>query len=310
MFLLPPIGPPVQEVVRREIAVGERLLLVCRAWSHEAVVAPDGRVRLPGNQRIPAVRRTLAELRAAVPKLSAVRRIASPDSGFPILPSGRILRVAPATSLLDALRGLPPVERVTVFSADDSSSTVERAAFRTRLLVAGDALVLGREAALPRATVLGGVLRPGDFDIDESTTLGSLVASAGGLAPRALTESVHIERDRKSLGPFALPRDAATPIRSGDVVRISVGEQAAYVSIAGAVKKPGLIEVAPEMTVAQAIAAAEGLTLPAETLLISLRSITDPKRKSVKAKATELHKFPTLKAGDLIEIAPPPRRSQ
>ncbi len=310
MFLLPPQGPLSTSGTRREIAVGERLLLVTRTCSHETVVASDGRIRLATGERIPAVRRTLSELSAASPRLVSVRRLPTPGTGFPLLSSGAVLRVAEGTTLLDALRGLPPVESVTVFDARDSAVTIPRAAFGTRRLWAGDALALGSEAKEARATILGGVLRPGTFDVAEGTTLGTLVASAGGLAPRALAGAIVIEREKNSLGPFTLPRDAATPLRGGDVIRVPVGDKAAYVSVAGAVKRPGLIEVAPDMTVAQAIEAAGGLTLPATSLLVSLRSITDPKRKSVKGKATELEKFPTLKGGDLLEIAPPPPRSQ
>lgn len=303
MFLLLP-----QDLPRREIVVGERLLLISAVCAHEAVVASDGRIRLPGGERVPAVRRSLAELRAALPRLKTIRRLSLPGAGFPILPDGLILRVADGTTLLDALRGLPAVARAMIFAADDSLTTIERAAFGTRRLVAGDALILERETGSPTATILGGVLRPGMFDLIESTTLGNFVALAGGLALRALRDQIIIERGKTSLGPFTLPRDATTPVLAGDLVRVPVTNVAAYVSVTGAVKRPGLVEVAIDMTIAQAIEATGGLTLPASGLLITLRSITDPKRKTVRAKATELAKFPTLKGGDLLEIAPPPIR--
>ena len=300
----------LQEPIRREILVGERLLLACPRWRHEAAVAPDGRLSFPTGERIVAVRRTLAEFRAAHPRLTSVRRVPGRNAGFPILPSGRVLRVADDTPLLDALRGLPPLASVAVISAEDAATTVPRTEFGRRRLAPGDALIFGKEATVARVTILGGVLRPGVFEAADAPTLAALIAKAGGLASRALSERILIERGGKPLGPYALAHDGGTPIEPGDAVRVPVTNTAAYVSIAGAVRKPGLYEVLPEMTVAHAIQAAGGLTLPEGSLLVSLRSITDAKRKSVKGKATDLGKFPILKGGDLLEIAPPPPRPQ
>lgn len=301
MFLLPP-----PEVVRREIAVGERLLLTSPRMSYESFVANDGRLRLRGGERVPAVRRTLAELLAALPSLVAIRRLPTSNAGILILPMGNVLRIADGTPLLDALRGLPAVESVTILDTQDRSFSVPRAAFGGRRLDAGDALILGKEARSSQVSVVGGVKRPGVYEIIGTTTLADAILLAGGLSQRALVEKVLIERERKPLGPFTLPRDGATPIRPGDVIRVPVSEAVAYVSVAGAVKRPGLIEIVTEMSVAQAIEAAGGLTLPVGGLNVVLRSVTDPKRRTIRGRASDLTKFPTLKGGDILEIAPPP----
>ena len=307
MFL--PVLPPqfaALEIPRREIGVGERLLLISPNYSHECVVAADGRVRLPNGERVPAVRRTLAEFREAFPRFTSVRRVTSEGEGVTILPGRLRLRVADGLFLTDALRGLPSTETVTILGPEDSATVCPRSLFATTRTRAGDALVLGRELPKAQVSVVGGVGKAGVYEIADSATLGDVISCAGGLMPRALADVVVIERAKRPLGPFALPRDAATPVLAGDVIRVAVSDKIAYLSIAGAVRRPGLIEVAPEMTVAQAIAAAGGLTLPVESLLVSLRSITDPKRKPIRGKASDLSKFRTLQGGDLLEIAPPP----
>ncbi|RYG83970.1 hypothetical protein EON77_06690, partial [bacterium] len=236
MFLpLPPQMAPVTEI-RREIAVGERLLLRFPSFSHECVVANDGRIRLASGERVVAVRRTLVELLTALPSLIAVQRVPAPNAGFPILPTRTTLMVADGTPLLDALKGLPALESLTIVSADDRVLTIERAGFATRRLQSGDALLFGRGRLASRASVVGGVARPGVYEITETSTLSEVLAMAGNLVPRAIAARIVIERERKPLGPFSLPGDAATSVRPGDVVRVPVGAVVAYVSVAGAVK--------------------------------------------------------------------------
>ncbi len=312
---LPPQGlnfprdPRADAPFRREILPGERLALP----GYEAAVAPDGRLRLRDGRRVPAVRRTLAELGDDLDL--AVRRV--PDPALPLLDPahlGLVLRVPSGVSLLDALRGLTPpgtkTAAVLLVHADDRAERVPASAFPTVRLVPGDALALLPENETPTVAVLGGVARPGAYPWKEGATLGDAVAALGGLSARASADRVVIERAGRALGPFALPADAATALAPGDLVRIPVaGEASDYVSVAGYVKRPGLVELRPGARLADVLADAGGLTAPASALVVRVRSSRDARRKPLLLPATEVERCPPLQRGDIVEIGAPPAKA-
>ena len=181
---------------------------------------------------------------------------------------------------------------------------------RARRVRTGDALLLVASEEAKPVSLVGGVAKPGAVEWAEGATLGSVVAARGGLAARALAAAITVERGGARLGPFALPTDAALALRPGDLVRVPLSnERAVYVSIAGYVKRPGLVELRPGGKLADAIADAGGLTAPADRLIVRIRTILDARRKPLLLPATELEKAPPLQRGDIVEIGAPPPKS-
>ena len=303
---LPPQGlnPSPELAYRREIVPGERLLI----GRDEVAVAPDGRIRLRDGRRVPAVRRNLDEL--ARDLATPVFRLPRAEAGVPLLNPerlGQTLRVATGTSLSDALSGLIEFDAVVVIDASDRSRRVVKSDWGGCRLRPGDALALIPVAEVRPVSIIGGVIQSGEFEWHEDATLGEAIARRGGLAARALGNRIAIERAGKTLGPFALPNDAALALRPGDLVRVPLsGEPAVYVSVAGYVKRPGLVELRPGAKLSDVIADAGGLTVAPERLIVRIRSSLEPRRKPLLLPGTEIAKAPPLQKGDVVEIGAPP----
>lgn len=307
---LPPQGlnfSPADATFRREILTGERLAI----GSYEAVVSPDGRVRLRDGRRVPAVRRTIAELSSELGLF--VRRVT--HAGIPLLNpdrSGQILRVGAGASLAEALTGFPDLDSAFVLNDRDGLERVVRADWSSTRLKSGDALFLISAVESRAVSLVGGVARPGAFEWREGATLGDAISVRGGLAARAIVDGIAVEREGRRLGPLSLSQDAAFALKPGDLVRVPLsGAVAVYVSVAGYVKRPGLVELRPGAKLSDVIADAGGLTVAAERVVVQVRSIFEPRRKPLLIPATEIASAPPLKKGDVIEIgAPPPKESK
>jgi polysaccharide export outer membrane protein len=155
-------------------------------------------------------------------------------------------------------------------------------------------------------TVLGAVVKPGIYVLEQPTTVLDLISRAGGLQPNAgnqLTISSRASENGSALQTaelthrFNLPGlmsgdDPAANVmaKPGDVVTVST---APVVFVVGAVMKPGAFTVQgskSEMTVLQAIAMAEG-TQPTASLghaYIVRQSSSDADRKEIPLDLTKV----------------------
>ncbi len=139
-----------------------------------------------------------------------------------------------------------------------------------RLLQPGD--VLHVEAVGPQVAVLGSVNRVAVFEFLPGETVGDALQMAGGFSSVADASTLTVQRlrERTTVGAvaLALPRDLATPLGDGDLLRARSQVAANLPSqlknkrvlVEGEVRKPGEYLLPPSATLADAIDAAGGAT--------------------------------------------------
>ena len=150
-------------------------------------------------------------------------------------------------------------------------------------------------------TILGAVLRPGMYTLEQPTTLLNLISRAGGLQPNAGrvlnvkhrsgansdSDGVQDVANNEAGQSVDLPalmsgknRQNNLFVRAGDVITVTT---APVVFVVGAVTRPGVFTVQSsraEMTVLQAVAMAEGvLPTAAQDRTVIVRQSSDEKER-------------------------------
>jgi polysaccharide biosynthesis/export protein len=106
-----------------------------------------------------------------------------------------------------------------------------------------------------QVSVLGLVVRPGRYPLEEaSVKVPDIIAAAGGIAAGG-TETITVLRDGKAEKVSALSKDFE--LKNGDTIYV---ERAPVFYIYGEVARSGAYPVTPGMTVMQAISVGGGLT--------------------------------------------------
>lgn len=161
-----------------------------------------------------------------------------------------------------------------------------------RPLAAGDQLVFTPASGPREVFVLGAVARPGSLPYVAGMTVRRAIEAAGGLTPRANRRKIKIVKDSGEEWPFDYADQAMDfQLAAGDAVGIPAIEGARFVSVVGAVRLPGAVELSATLTVRQAIAAAGGSLPEADIGKTVLR------RPVSKANA-----FGQLMPYDIIEV--------
>jgi protein involved in polysaccharide export with SLBB domain len=139
-----------------------------------------------------------------------------------------------------------------------------------RVLQGEDVIHVG--AVGTQVGLIGSVNRPAVFELKPGETLADVLAMAGGFSAVGDASRVTIERLDERMGArveqIALPAGASTALRQGDVLRVfsavdtalPVQGQNKRVRVEGEVLRPGEYVLPPATTVADALAAAGGLT--------------------------------------------------
>jgi protein involved in polysaccharide export with SLBB domain len=124
----------------------------------------------------------------------------------------------------------------------------------------------------PQVALIGSVNRPAVFELKPGEVALDVLAMAGGFSPVADTSRLAIERldDRSSvrIQQVALPAQARTALAQGDLLRafsavdaaLPVQRQNKRVRVEGEVVRPGEYVLPPASTIADALAAAGGMT--------------------------------------------------
>ena len=124
----------------------------------------------------------------------------------------------------------------------------------------------------PQVALIGSVNRPAVFELRPGEVALDVLAMAGGFSAVADTSRLAIERldDRSSvrIQQVALPAQGSTPLAQGDLLRafsavdaaLPVQRQNKRVRIEGEVVRPGEYVLPPASTIADALAAAGGMT--------------------------------------------------
>ncbi|MEW6051609.1 MAG: SLBB domain-containing protein [Candidatus Zixiibacteriota bacterium] len=138
----------------------------------------------------------------------------------------------------------------------------------------GDVILVPRRASGPEDLmflIVGEVSTPGRYPFADQSTLGRLIAGAGGLTARANTERVTVFRKAESDAWGNAPRErypirvlesspeqSAMPLMPGD--SILVPARVGYVRVAGSVRRPGLYPYAADKSAAYYVGLAGGET--------------------------------------------------
>lgn len=139
-----------------------------------------------------------------------------------------------------------------------------------RILQADDVIHVG--AVGTQVALIGSVNRPAIFELKASETVADLLRMAGGFSAVADRSRLAVERldDRATVRivQLALPASNSTTLANGDVLRafsavdsaLPVQRQNKRVRVEGEVLRPGEYVLPPETSIADALAAAGGMT--------------------------------------------------
>jgi protein involved in polysaccharide export with SLBB domain len=159
-------------------------------------------------------------------------------------------------------------QRVASFDLYDFLLGGDRSA--DRMLQADDVIHVGPVGT--QAALIGSVNRPAVFELKPSETVADLLRMAGGFSAVADRTRLSVERldDRATVRivQLALPAANATALTSGDVLRafsaigvaLPVQRQNKRVRVEGEVQRPGEYVLPASSSIADALAAAGGLT--------------------------------------------------
>ncbi|MBI1757271.1 MAG: SLBB domain-containing protein [Fimbriimonas ginsengisoli] len=211
------------------------------------------------------------------------------------------LRVSEVLALAAPLR-TSGLEKVLIVNAVGGRDTVDASAMGFAGSVADGLLQPGDRLSVPLAEspsevyVLGGVHDPGAKPWRAGMTVEDALAAAGGVSPHG--DPAHIDVESKG------EPSSGRALRRGDVVRVGLRSVRAFVSVTGAVQRPGVVAFRPGLTLTQALAEAGGPAERADVAHVILRSLL--RRKSatydLKTIASGKVKDPVLSASDSIEI--------
>ena len=158
--------------------------------------------------------------------------------------------------------------------------------------------------------VLGQARAPGVYTINSLSTLVNALFVCGGPGPNGTMRDIQLKRDGKvvthfDVYSFLLEGDKSADVRllPGDIIYIPVvGPQ---IAVDGDVGTPAIYEVDAKATVANAIAAAGGLTPIAGTERAVLEHVVDRAKRTVEELALDARGLALpVRGGDILRVLP------
>jgi polysaccharide export outer membrane protein len=156
---------------------------------------------------------------------------------------------------------------------------------------------------------MGGVVKPGPFQLTQDLTLLQGISVAGGLTPTADLESASVVR-----GNARIPVDFVKLVQKGDVtqnIRLQPGDTiviplADVVYVQGEVKTPGQVKFTRDLTILRAIAQAGGFTQLAAPNRVTLLRDEDGKKSNIRVKVSDVIDEPSrdipLRPNDIVIV--------
>lgn len=149
--------------------------------------------------------------------------------------------------------------------------------------------------------VLGGVARPRNVPLRDAPTVALAIEACGGLITHANPLDVTVWRDGTVVERLTTGRAGEVNLRAGDTVRVGLVDDRTYVTVLGAVWKPGRIAYREGMDYRSVLLAAGGLRGEADLEDAVVKTGAGERKAGAKELATVGFQFAP---GDLLEIPP------
>ncbi len=154
--------------------------------------------------------------------------------------------------------------------------------------------------------VVGQVELPGTYTLSSLTTVYNALYAAGGISDNGTLRDIKVFRDSKliqkvDIYDFLISGNSKSNVRlrNGDI--ILVGPFTERVSLAGAVKTPGIFELKENETIADLLSFAGGFAPDANTELLSINRVIENSKVIANVNENQFEIF-SLKAGDAIIV--------
>jgi protein involved in polysaccharide export with SLBB domain len=312
-----------QTVADLRLKPGDRLdiqfeapdLIACRV-----VIANNGTVRLPVVGVISAAGKTLPQMEDSLAQLGLTQGLSVRKHGGTgrVTFSGAVkesgsIRHVPGLKLSDILRlaqptALADLDRITVL---DAEGTLHHFAIRDSRrndpeIRDGDWIIFEKLTQPMEILVLGEIARPGLVEFAPGLTVKQAIALAGGAGYNADLTSVKVERGGKLIDTVNLELSYDAVLQRGDVVRIALKPNPAYVYALGMLKNTGRYDMKPGMVLTELIPMAGGL-LVSEALIEIVHVRTKAGKVATdRMKLADLidrkRAVPRLEPGDRVEF--------
>jgi len=313
---------PAWASAQRVLMPGDRVEVRCAedpTYCFVRTLSPEGRLAVPRHGSISLAKLTPksaaahleAVLRDEVGPCRITVRLLGGD-GRTVSVTGLVRKpgdhiVTAGLSMRKLLAGIGPQEnadlrRVLLVSADGIERWVD-CTTTDPLIRGGDRIEISNVAPRQEVNVLGGVKRPGVVTLEGEMLLQDAVSAAGGIDPHGDPSAVRIIRNGEPFGAI-LPEDARLRLQPGDEVLVNLRANLAFVSVSGAVKRPGVVAHKPGMKLTEALEAAGGPAVNGNYTAIEVRSILGKgtKRYSLLAILEGRQPNPVLSATDAVVV--------
>ena len=170
----------------------------------------------------------------------------------------------------------------------------------------GDTIFLPMLKKPKRLTILGEVVKPGEYVFSDAMTLEDALERAGGTTPHSVITEIQIEHEGGLKEKVSLPQGRNKQLVAGDIVTVPQVKNPQFISVEGAVLKPGRFAYATGMTISQAIRKAGGPLARADSKAAKVFRMTDGRRRQINCDYAAIEKGLsidlTLLGGDTVEI--------
>lgn len=296
------------------------------ALSVERSVARDGTVRLPILGALPAAGKLPEELADLIAErlegrggsgagveVRLVRSTATEIEFFGAVRRPGSVPVREDLRLSEVVKAAEPtaaadLEAVEVVGADGGRLVVDLESDPAGpLLRPGDTVYFPMATRQTKVTVVGAVKRPGIVKFRTGLTVRGAIEGAGGFTGHGDQKRVQVVRNdalRLVLDLADPAKDA--PLERGDVVQVPPAAQAGFVTVFGAVMKPGIVQIRPGVRLREVLQEAGGTVFWAATERIVLRRASGQRVEQRIADLKRIEKGlaedPVLTSGDIIEV--------
>jgi polysaccharide export outer membrane protein len=195
----------------------------------------------------------------------------------------------------DGKISLPLVGEVQAGGLSVNELTTNLTAAYRRFVEQAHVTVMVKEIKSRTVYFVGGVAKPGPYQLTQELTLLQAISVAGGVTASADLESAFVLRAKEKI-----PVDFVKLLQHGDIsqnVALAPGDTivvpvAEVVYIQGEVKNPGFVKFDSELTLVSAIAKAGGFTPLAARNRVNLLRNSDEEKQSIQVDVREIMSRP------------------